>query len=204
MKAMTSSAAIRTRQDEATGTEPRTTRRRAVPPSHPVRLTTTPTSPARTGSARTGTSRTGTARTGAARNGTARNGTARNGTAATGGTRTGGTRTGSTRTGTVARRPVRTAERHATAAPRAPFALLVVGLLGGALVGLLLLNTVLAQQSFTRSELQQENQRLVERKQALQEDIARENSPEVLHAKARRLGMRDSGDRVVTDPRTGR
>jgi hypothetical protein len=86
----------------------------------------------------------------------------------------------------------------------APFALLVVGLLGGALVGLLLLNTALAQQSFDRSELQQENQRLEERKQALQEDIARESSPEVLHAKARRLGMRDTGGQALTDPRTGR
>ncbi|GLY77022.1 FtsB family cell division protein [Actinoallomurus iriomotensis] len=172
MKAMTSSAAIRTREDEATGTEPRTTRRRTVPPSHPVRLTTTPTGTARKRAAGTGTAVT---RRAAARTVQA-----------------------------PARRPAPTAGRHAPTAPRAPFALLVVGLLGGALVSLLLLNTVLAQQSFTRSELQQENQRLVERKQALQEDIARENSPEVLHAKARRLGMRDSGDRVVTDPRTGR
>jgi hypothetical protein len=88
--------------------------------------------------------------------------------------------TGTTRTGT-------------TSAPQAPFAVLVVGLLGGALVGLLLLNTALAQQAFTRSELQRENQRLDERKQGLQEDIAREGGPEILHAKARSLGMRDAG-----------
>jgi hypothetical protein len=85
-----------------------------------------------------------------------------------------------------ARRPV------GTTAPQAPFAVLVVGLLGGALVGLLLLNTALAQQSFTRSELQRENQRLDERRQGLREDIARESDPKVLHAKARSLGMRDS------------
>jgi hypothetical protein len=95
-----------------------------------------------------------------------------------------------TTTTAPARRPVRTVERRAT---QAPFAVLVVGLLGGALVGLLLLNTALAQQSFTQSELQRENQRLDERRQALQEDIARESAPEVLHAKARRLGMRDAG-----------
>ncbi|MGI5232934.1 FtsB family cell division protein [Actinoallomurus sp. CA-142502] len=179
MKAMTSSAAIRTREDEATGTEPRTTRRRTVPPSHPVRLTTTPTGTARKRAAGTGTAvtRRAPART---------------------------VQAPARRPAPTAGRHAPTAGRHAPTAPRAPFALLVVGLLGGALVSLLLLNTVLAQQSFTRSELQQENQRLVERKQALQEDIARENSPEVLHAKARRLGMRDSGDRVVTDPRTGR
>jgi hypothetical protein len=149
MKAMTSSAAIRTR--DATGTPPLVTRRRTVSPSRPVRPTTTPTR---------------TPRTSATRNGAVSGQTARSGTAA--------------------------------------FALLVVGLLGGALVGLLLLNTTLAQQSFERSELQQENQRLEERRQALQEDIARESSPEVLHAKARRLGMRDAGDPALAGPRTGR
>jgi hypothetical protein len=101
--------------------------------------------------------------------------------------RTGTARTGTTRTGT-------------TAAPQAPFAVLVVGLLGGALVGLLLLNTALAQQAFTRSELQRENQRLDERKQGLQEDIARESGPEILHAKARHLGMRDAGQPGSSDP----
>jgi len=90
------------------------------------------------------------------------------------------------------RRPVRTVERRAATAPQAPFAVLVVGLLGGALVSLLLLNTVLAQQAFTRSDLRRENQRLDEREQGLREDIAREDGPEVLHAKARRLGMRDA------------
>jgi hypothetical protein len=99
-------------------------------------------------------------------------------------------------TGTVRRpAPRATAPRTTaprTTAPQGPFAALVVGLLGGALAGLLLLNTALAQQAFTRSELQRENQRLDERRQALQMDIAREDGPEVLHAKARRLGMRDA------------
>jgi len=108
------------------------------------------------------------------------------------------------RTGTPttapARRPVRAVGRRATTAPQAPFAVLVVGLLGGALVGLLLLNTALAQQAFTRSELQRENQRLDERRQGLQADIARESGPEVLHAKARSLGMRDAGRPESIDP----
>ncbi|MGH3382854.1 MAG: hypothetical protein ACRDP6_49825 [Actinoallomurus sp.] len=88
------------------------------------------------------------------------------------------------------RRPV--VERRAATTTQAPFAVLVVGLLGGALVSLLLLNTVLAQQAFTRSELRRENQRLDEREQGLREDVAREDGPEILHAKARRLGMRDA------------
>lgn len=103
-----------------------------------------------------------------------------------------------------ARRPVRTVERRATTAPKAPFALLIVGLLGGALVSLVLLNTVLAQQAFTSSELQRDNQRLGEREQALRQEIARESSPEVLHAKARALGMRDAGSPAYIDPHTGR
>lgn len=102
------------------------------------------------------------------------------------------------------RRPGRTAERRPATAPRAPFAVLVIGMLGGALVGLVLLNTVLAQQAFTLHGLQQENQRLGERKQALQEDVARETDPEVLHAKARRLGMRDAERPAFVDPRHGR
>jgi hypothetical protein len=82
--------------------------------------------------------------------------------------------------------------------------LLVVGLLGGALVSLLLLNTVLAQDAFTLSELQRGNQQLNERKQALQEDITREESPEVLHEKALNLRMTDPEGGAYLDGRTGR
>lgn len=97
-----------------------------------------------------------------------------------------------------------TVVRRSAAPPRAPFVLLVVGLLGGALVSLLLLNTVLAQDAFTLSELQRGNQQLSERRQALQEDINRENSPAVLHAKARALGMVDGKRPAFVDARTGR
>src|SRR2546430_792013 len=81
--------------------------------------------------------------------------------------------------------------RRAPPRGRAPFVLLIVGLLGGALVSLLLLNTVLAQDAFTLSELQRDNRQLAERKQALQADIARESDPEVLHRKALGLNMKD-------------
>jgi hypothetical protein len=107
------------------------------------------------------------------------------------------------KTGTTPRKPGNTASRAVRTAPRAPFVLLVVGLLGGALVSLLLLNTVLAQDAFTLSELQRGNQQLNERKQALQEDISREGSPAVLHAKARGLGMVDGRSPAFIDPRTG-
>ncbi len=100
--------------------------------------------------------------------------------------------------------PRKTSRPAAPPRARAPFVLLVIGLLGGALVSLLLLNTVLAQDAFTLSELQQNNRQLNERKQALQEDIARESSPEVLHRKALELGMRDSQRPAFIDARTGR
>jgi hypothetical protein len=100
--------------------------------------------------------------------------------------------------------PRKAPERRAAAPPRAPFVLLVVGLLGGALVSLLLLNTVLAQDAFTLSELQRGNQQLSERREALQEDIARESSPEVLHQNALRLGMKDPQRPAFIDAPTGR
>ncbi|MEV5711599.1 hypothetical protein, partial [Actinoallomurus sp. NPDC052274] len=115
-------------------------------------------------------------------------------------TRTAPTRTTPTRTGTATRAPRRPAPPRA----RAPFVLLVVGLLGGALVSLLLLNTVLAQDAFTLSELQRDNRQLAERKQALQADIARENDPAVLHQKARSLGMVDPRGAAFIDAHTGR
>jgi hypothetical protein len=177
MKTMTSPPEVRTQADATADAPSRIARRRGVPPPRGV-----PPVAAHTGAAGIGTARNGT---GAEHRGVTR--------------RT--VRTPERRVAVPARRPVRTVERRATTAPQAPFAVLVVGLLGGALVSLLLLNTVLAQQAFTVGELQQENQRLDERKQALQEDITRETGPEVLHAKARRLGMRDAGQPVYLDPR---
>ncbi|GAB3982233.1 hypothetical protein GCM10029978_085380 [Actinoallomurus acanthiterrae] len=106
--------------------------------------------------------------------------------------------------GTAARPQRRAPQEAAPPRGRAPFVLLIVGLLGGALVSLLLLNTVLAQDAFTLSELQRDNRQLAERKQALQADIARENDPEVLHSKALGLGMKDPQGPAFIDPRTGR
>ncbi|MFL6054539.1 MAG: hypothetical protein ACJ72W_16715 [Actinoallomurus sp.] len=128
-------------------------------------------------------------------------------------TRTEKARTARTRTEPTrapARRPAGTRpprqvpRRTAPPRARAPFVLLVVGLLGGALVSLLLLNTVLAQDAFTLSELQRDNRQLAERKQALQADIARESDPRVLHQKARSLGMVDPQGTAFIDARTGR
>ena len=104
--------------------------------------------------------------------------------------------------GAPARRPASRKPRP-VAPPRAPFVLLVVGLLGGALVSLLLLNTVLAQDAFTATELQRSNQRLNQQRQALQEEIAREESPARLAPKAKALGMREPRQPAFVDAQTG-
>jgi len=90
------------------------------------------------------------------------------------------------------------------AAPRTPFVLLIIGLLGGALVSLLLLNTVLAEDAFTLTRLQQSNKQLEQQRQAYEEDIAREGSPAGLAEKAKALGMKEAEDPAFFDPGTGR
>jgi hypothetical protein len=88
--------------------------------------------------------------------------------------------------------------------PRAPFVLLVVGLLGGALVSLLLLNTVLAEDAFTLTRLQRSNKQLNQQRQALQEEIAREEAPAVLAQKARALGMKQPTRPAFVDAQSRR
>ncbi|MEW2360243.1 hypothetical protein [Spirillospora sp. NPDC029432] len=108
--------------------------------------------------------------------------------------------------GKAGKAPARTAARTRSAArrpaspPRAPFVLLICGLLGGALVSLLLLNTVLAEDAFTMSRLQQSNKLLGQQKEALQEEIAREEAPGNLSKKAESLGYRGPGTLPYVDP----
>ncbi|NVI90854.1 hypothetical protein [Actinomadura sp. BRA 177] len=90
------------------------------------------------------------------------------------------------------------------AAPRAPFVLLIIGLLGGALVSLLLLNTVLAKDAFTLTRLQQGNKQLEQQRQALEEENAREGSPASLGKKAEALGMKKAKDPAFFYTETGR
>lgn len=68
--------------------------------------------------------------------------------------------------------------------------LLVLGLLGGALVTLLMLHAVLAEDTFEISTLQQENRILDQEEQALREQILHAESPDRIAAEAEKLGMR--------------
>jgi hypothetical protein len=97
-------------------------------------------------------------------------------------------------TGAPARRP---------APPRTPFLLLICGLMGGALVSLLLLNTVLAEDAFTLTRLQQNNRLLGQQRQALEVELAREESPERLAQRAEALGMQRPTRLAFIDGVTG-
>jgi hypothetical protein len=77
----------------------------------------------------------------------------------------------------------------AAAIARTPFILLVVGLLGGGLVCLLVINTVLASGSYQISSLQQAQAARQQQVQALQQQIATDSAPAVIARRARQLGM---------------
>lgn len=60
---------------------------------------------------------------------------------------------------------------------RAPFVLLVVGLLCGGLISLLLLNTVLNRDSFTQNTLREETAQLQRENEALRQANAKKEQP---------------------------
>src|SRR5579859_3671097 len=74
--------------------------------------------------------------------------------------------------------------------PRTPFILLLVGLLGGALVSLLVISTTLAQGAFRVTSLQEQNANLARDQQILTNEVAQAGNPAVIARKAERLGMR--------------
>jgi hypothetical protein len=87
---------------------------------------------------------------------------------------------------------------------RTPFILLVLGLLGGGLVCLLVINTTLAAGSFRISALQQGNAQAAQRVEELQQQVAAEESPASIEQRALRLGLRMQPVLNFLDLRTGR
>lgn len=67
--------------------------------------------------------------------------------------------------------------------------LLVAVLLGAGLLGLLALNTVLAQSSFVAHDLTARVDELQDREQALQQEVAALEAPDRLAQRARQLGL---------------
>ncbi|OLT29102.1 hypothetical protein BJF83_00240 [Nocardiopsis sp. CNR-923] len=74
-------------------------------------------------------------------------------------------------------------------APRIPFVLLVLCLLAGALVSLLVLRGVIAQEAFTITRLQAENRELAYAQQQWRDRVAHLESSERIAQEAEELGM---------------
>jgi hypothetical protein len=110
--------------------------------------------------------------------------------------------------GTAPARPARPAPQSAGAArrpaSRTPFILLVLGLLGGGLVCLLVINTTLAAGSFRISALQQGNAQAAQRVEGLQQQVATDASPSSIEQRALKLGLRMQPVLDFVDLRNGR
>jgi hypothetical protein len=87
---------------------------------------------------------------------------------------------------------------------RTRFVFLVVGLLGGTLLSLLVINTILATGSFQITSLQQGNVTLSQQEQQLHARIAAEESPYWLARQAGKLGMVESQLIHFLNLKTGR
>jgi Tfp pilus assembly protein PilN len=88
--------------------------------------------------------------------------------------------------------------------PRTPFVLLVLGLLGGGLVCLLVINTTLSTAQFQINQLQESNATLSQQEQTLQQQIATDESPATIEQRAYKLGLRQEQHLTFLNPRTGR
>ena len=87
---------------------------------------------------------------------------------------------------------------------RTPFILLLVGLLGGALVSLLVISTTLAQGAFRITSLQEQNANLAREQQTLTNEVAQAANPAVIASKAEQLGMRPNPHLGFIDQKTGK
>jgi hypothetical protein len=95
---------------------------------------------------------------------------------------------------------------HASGGPtsRTPFILLLLGLLGGGLVCLLVINTTLAAASYRIDNLQRSNAAATQQVQDLQQQVASEQSPGSIEQRALKLGMRPQQVLSFVDLKTGR
>jgi hypothetical protein len=101
------------------------------------------------------------------------------------------------------------AARDPHAAPRrptsrTPFILLLLGLLGGGLVCLLVINTTLAAASYRIDNLQRSNATASQQVQQLQQQVASDRSPGSIEQRAVKLGMKPQRVLNFVDPKTGR
>jgi len=90
------------------------------------------------------------------------------------------------------------------AASNGVFVLVVAGVLALGLLGLLALNTVIAQSSFVAHDLTNQAEDLAVRQQALQQEVARLEAPDQLARQARALGLVPAESPVFLDLASGR
>jgi len=84
-----------------------------------------------------------------------------------------------------------------------PFILLLVGLLGGALVSLLVISTTLDEGSYDINNLTNQNTMLYKEQQALTAQVAELQNPAVIASEASGLGLRTQKDERFINPSTG-
>ncbi|RKS09853.1 hypothetical protein DFP74_5598 [Nocardiopsis sp. Huas11] len=89
-------------------------------------------------------------------------------------------------------------------APRIPFVLLVLCLLGGALVGLLVLRSVVAEEAFAITSLQAQNRELSYEEQQLRESVAHLETSERIASEAEEMGMEPGEGPLFLDLDEGR
>lgn len=89
----------------------------------------------------------------------------------------------------VERARLRVVPRTRMPAPRVPFVMLVSAILLAGVVGLLMFNTTMQQNSFTAADLQTQAEELRSEEQALRAEIAELNDPSNIAGQARDLGM---------------
>ncbi len=104
----------------------------------------------------------------------------------------------------VPRVPLEVVPKPVARASSGAFALFVGAVLVLGLLGLLALNTLLAQGAFSTSDLARKQAALDSAASTLQQEVAVLESPQVLAVSARNLGMVGTRNPVFLDPHTGR
>ena len=94
--------------------------------------------------------------------------------------------------------------RPASGQQRMPFIVLLVGLLGGALVSLLVISTTLAEGSYRITNLQAQNATLVKQEQEYTNELAQKQNPQVIESEAIGLGMRQDQYQSFLNPKSGK
>ncbi len=113
--------------------------------------------------------------------------------------------------GTGPSRPAATASQAgpwagapSTAIARTPFIVFVTVMLGGGLICLLVINTILATGSYQITSLQQAQVTRAQQVQALKQQVAEDSSPSVIAKRAQQLGMVEPALTNFLDLKTGR